>query len=70
MPIWMYTMCNDNDDNKVASKTKIAMNLAMDEQNTDTLGEFDNFDQDIEFSNNQLHYIGRLLYFLKYYCIF
>ena len=63
MPIWMYNCTEKNDEdsenimpndngNKVASKTKIAMNLALGEQSVDTLHEFDNFDANIEFNDN------------------
>ena len=63
MPNWMYNCIDNNDDNskksmpnnddnEVASKIEIAMNLALDEQSVDALHEFDNFDEDIEFSDN------------------
>ena len=44
-----FTICNDN---KVASKTKIAMNLGLDEQGVDTLCEFNNYEENIEFSDS------------------
>ena len=49
-------MHNHNDDNKVASKKILAMNLALDEHSVSTLHEFENCKEDIEFSDNLIHY--------------
>ena len=67
MPIQMYNCTEKNDEdsknimpnddgNNVASKTEIAMNLALDEQSVNTWHEqFDNYEEDNEFSDNQIH---------------